>query len=54
MLVSSYFTSFSLFSIRQWFAYAFLPIWGNHVVVLKEKGISKGRNHKIFLVKEQI
>ena len=27
------------------FAYAFLSVGGNHVVVLKEKGISKGRDH---------
>jgi len=26
---------------EDWFAYTFLPIRGNHVVVLKEKGLSK-------------
>jgi len=30
---------------NDWFVYTFLSIRGNHVVVLKEKGISKGRNH---------
>jgi transposase len=35
----------SLYYTDDWFAYAFLPIRGNHVVVLKEKGVPKGRNH---------
>ena len=35
----------SLYYTDDWFAYTYLPIRGNHVVVLKEKGISKGRNH---------
>jgi len=35
----------SLYYTDDWFAYAFLPVRGNHVVVLKEKGIPKGRNH---------
>ena len=35
----------SLYYTDDWFAYTFLPIRGNHVVVLKEKGVPKGRNH---------
>jgi len=35
----------SLYYTDDWFAYTFLPIRGNHVVILKEKGIPKGRNH---------
>jgi transposase len=35
----------SLYYRDDWFAYTFLPIRGNHVVVLKEKGIPKGRNY---------
>jgi len=36
----------SLYYIDDWFVvYTFLLIRGNHVVVLKEKGIPKGRNH---------
>ncbi len=30
----------------EWFAYyVFLPVIGNHVVVLKDKGVPKGRDH---------
>jgi len=35
----------SLYYTDDWFAYAFLPVRGNHVVVLKEKGVPKGRDH---------
>ncbi|GAB4117026.1 MAG: hypothetical protein Kow00103_13380 [Candidatus Caldatribacteriota bacterium] len=35
----------SLYYTNDWFAYTSLPVRGNHVVVLKEKGIPKGRNH---------
>jgi len=35
----------SLYYADDWFAYAFLLIRGNHVVVLKKKGVPKGRNH---------
>lgn len=33
-----------LYYTEDWFAYAFLPIRGNQVVVLKEKGAPKGRD----------
>jgi len=35
----------SLYYTDDWFAYTSLPIRGNHVVVLKKKGIPKGQNH---------
>ena len=35
----------SLYYTDDWFAYTSLPIRGNHVVVLKDKGVPKGRNH---------
>ena len=35
----------SLYYTDDWFAYTSLAIRGNHVVVLKEKGMPKGRNH---------
>lgn len=35
----------SLYYTDDWFAYTFLPIRGNHVVVTKEKGLPKGRDH---------
>lgn len=35
----------SLYYTDDWFAYTFLPIRGNHVVVRKEKGRPKGRDH---------
>ena len=31
----------SLCYTNNWFVYAFLPVRGNHVVVLKEKGVSQ-------------
>ena len=35
----------SLYYTDDWIAYGFLPIRKNHVVVLKEKGRPKGRDH---------
>ena len=35
----------SLYYTDDWFTYTSLPIHGNHVVVLKDKGITKGRDH---------
>lgn len=35
----------SLYYTDDWFAYTFLPIRGNHVVVKKEKGVPRGRDH---------
>ena len=35
----------SLYYTDNWFAYTSLPVRRNHVVVLKEKGIPKGRDH---------
>lgn len=35
----------SLYYTDDWFAYTVLPIRGNHVVVRKEKGKPKGRDH---------
>ena len=35
----------SLYYTDAWWAYTFLSIRGNHVVVTKEKGIPKGRDH---------
>ena len=43
--ITGYTKAGSLYYTDDWFAYAFLPVRGNHVVVLKEKGIPKGRNH---------
>jgi transposase len=43
--ITQYTKAGSLYYTDDWFAYAFLPIRGNRVVVLKEKGIPKGRNH---------
>lgn len=34
-----------LYYTDDWFVYTFLPICGNHVVVRKEKGQPKGRDH---------
>lgn len=44
-LITQYTKAGSLYYTDNWFAYAFLPIRGNHVVVLKEKGLPKGRDH---------
>jgi transposase len=35
----------SLFYTDDWHAYTFLPVRGDHVVIQKEKGRAKGRNH---------
>ena len=35
----------SLYYTDDWWAYTFLSIRGNHVVVTKEKGVPKGRDH---------
>ena len=35
----------SLYYTDDWHAYTFLPIRGNHVIISKEKGRPKGRNH---------
>ena len=43
--ITRYTQTGSLYYTNDWFAYAFLPIRGNHILVLKEKGILKGRNH---------
>lgn len=43
--ITRYTRTGSLYYTDDWFAYTSLPIRGNHVVVLKEKGIPKGRNH---------
>jgi transposase len=43
--ITRYTQAGSLYYTDDWFAYTFLPIRGNHVVVLKEKGVPKGRNH---------
>ena len=44
-LITSHTTAGSLFYTDDWHAYGSLPIHGNHVVVTKEKGKPKGRNH---------
>jgi len=44
-LINRYTKTGSLYYTDDWFAYTSLPVRGNHVVVLKEKGISKGRDH---------
>ena len=43
--ITRYTQAGSLYYTDDWFAYTFLPIRGNHVVVLKEKGVPKGWNH---------
>jgi len=40
--ITRYAKTGSLYYTDDWFAYTSLPIRGNHVVVLKEKGIPKG------------
>lgn len=44
-LITRYTKAGSLYYTDDGFAYAFLLIRGNHVMVLKEKGIPKGRDH---------
>ena len=43
--ITRYTKAGSLYYTDDWFAYTSLPVLGNHVVILKEKGIPKGRNH---------
>ena len=44
-LIIQYTKAGSLYYTDDWFAYTFLPIRGNHVVVTKEKGLPKGHHH---------
>jgi transposase len=44
-LITHHTKSGSLYYTDGWWAYTFLPIRGNHVVVEKEKGVPKGRDH---------
>ena len=44
-LITRYTKAGSLYYTDDWFAYTFLPIRGNHVVIMKEKGLPKGRDH---------
>ena len=43
--ITRYTKAGSLYYTDDWFAYTFLPVRGNHVVVLKEKGVPRGRDH---------
>jgi len=43
--ITRYTNAGSLYYTDDRFAYTFLPIKSNHVVVVKEKGSPKGRNH---------
>ena len=45
LYITQYTKAGSPYYIDDWFVYAFLPIRGNHVALLKEKGIPRGRNH---------
>jgi len=44
-LMTAYTKSGSLYYTDDWHAYTFLDIRGNHVVISKDKGRPKGRNH---------
>ena len=44
-LITQYTKQGSLYYTDDWHAYTFLDIRGNHVVIRKEKGRPKGRNH---------
>jgi len=44
-LILKYTKSGSLYYTDDWFAYTFLPIRGDHVVVRKERGVPRGRDH---------
>lgn len=44
-LITNYTKPGSLYYTDDWFAYTFFSIRGNHVVVTKEKGLPKGRDH---------
>ena len=43
--IAKYTKTGSLYYTDDWFAYTSLSIRGNHEMVLKEKGVPKGRNH---------
>jgi transposase len=43
--ITKYAKAGDLYDTDDRFAYTLLPIRGNHMVVLKEKGLPKGRNH---------
>ena len=43
--ITRYTKTGSLYYTDDWFAYTSLPIRGDHVVVLKDKGVPKGRDH---------
>ena len=45
-LITRYKKTGSLYYTDDWFVYLFLPIRGNHGVVVIEKGLPKGRNHR--------
>jgi len=44
-LITYYTKPGSLYYTDDWFAYTFLPIRGNYVVITEEKGLPKGRDH---------
>lgn len=44
-LMTQYTKQGSLYYTDDWHAYTFLDIRGNHVVIRKEKGRPKGRDH---------
>jgi transposase len=43
--ITRYTKAGSLYDTDDWFTYTFLPIRGNHLVISKEKGVPKDRNH---------
>ena len=43
--ITKYTKAGSLYYTDDWFSYAFLTVRGNHLVVLKEKDVPKGRNY---------
>jgi len=45
LYITRYTKTGSLYYTDDWFAYTSLPVRGNHVVVLKDKGVPKGRDH---------
>jgi len=45
LFITRYINAGSLYYTDDRFAYTFLPIKGNHVAVVKDKGLPKGRNH---------
>jgi transposase len=44
-LISAHTKPGSLYYTDDWHAYASLAVRGNHIVITKEKGVPKGRNH---------